>query len=260
EKLLGPRIMSGLQIPWPTLNKSLCGLQPGQLIVLLAETMRGKTSFALQIATKAALHSTSPLIWTLEMSPYSMYRRLVAQISGVAPEHRPNELTFQERDSQREAVVRLNDCPVWFDTTSDSVAAFIASMRKFRRQNRFGLAVVDYLQLIRSDGNRNRAEEVSDNSRSLKKAAMDLQIPILVLSQVDRASVKGDGEIGLHSAKNSGDIENDADVLLWIQGKEFSRDEPTDVKLHVGKQREGPAGFNVPMRFHPNTQTFQEFG
>jgi replicative DNA helicase len=87
---------------------------------------------------------------------------------------------------------------------------------------------------------------------------MDLQIPFLVLSQVDRGSVKGEGKIGLHSAKESGDIENDADVLMWIEGGALSRDMDTAVEIHVGKQREGPAGFSIPMVFHPLTQTFEE--
>jgi len=116
---------------------------------------------------------------------------------------------------------------------------------------------VDYLQLIRGSRT-NRAQEVSDNSRSLKMAAMDLGIPIVVLSQVDRSSVKGGGEISLHSGKESGDIENDADVVLWIQGGELSREQDTPISLHVGKQREGPAGFSIPMIFSPTSQTFQE--
>jgi replicative DNA helicase len=99
---------------------------------------------------------------------------------------------------------------------------------------------------------------VSENSRNLKLMAMDFNLPILVLSQVDRASVKGDGEIGLHSAKEAGDIENDADVLLWIKAKELARKEPTPVSIVVGKQREGGAGFGINMEFHPLSQTFIE--
>ena len=70
--------------------------------------------------------------------------------------------------------------------------------------------------------------------------------------------MKTGGEIGLHSAKESGDIENDADVLLWVKAGELSRDQPTTVSLHIGKQREGPAGFSIPMVFLPTSQTFQE--
>jgi replicative DNA helicase len=79
-----------------------------------------------------------------------------------------------------------------------------------------------------------------------------------VLSQVDRASVKGEGKIGIHSGKETGDIENDADVLLWIDAPELDRNQDTAVLLHVGKQREGPAGFSIPMRFRPGTQVFLE--
>jgi replicative DNA helicase len=240
-----------------SLDGPLNGIQDGQLIVLLGETSRGKTSWALQLAAAAAQQSLSPLIWGLEMSARSMFRRLVVQVSST-PLSKSAQMTFQDREAHRDAVAFLNDSPVWFDTRSRSVAAFVASLRRLRRQARLGLAVVDYLQLIRSGSHRNRADEVSDNSRALKLAAMDLEIPILVLSQVDRSSVKGDGEIGLHSAKNSGDIENDADVLLWIRAPEFSRDSPTECKIHIGKQREGPVGFEIKLTFHPVTQRFEE--
>ncbi len=157
------------------------------------------------------------------------------------------------------ASVTLDENRIYLDSDARNVGSFVAGLRRVKAQGRLGMAVVDHLQLIRSTSSRNRAQEVSENSRSLKLAAMDLDIPFLVLSQVDRSSVKGDGVIGLHSAKESGDIENDADVVMWVQsGAEFSRDQDTLVSLHVGKQREGAAGFSIPMVFRPQSQTFME--
>ncbi len=251
--LLEPRRHQGVQLPWKSLEKALCGLGPGQLVVLLAETSRGKTSMALQISASAAVQGFAPLIWTMEMSARSLFQRLVTQLSGAPSTHR--QTTFEQRDAQRIAMAQLSDYPIYFDRHSRSVSGFVASLRKTHAK----FAVVDYLQLIRGTGSRaSRAQEVSDNSRALKCAAMDLQIPILALSQVDRSSVKDGGEIGIHSGKESGDIENDADVLLWIKAGELSRDLPTTVSLHIGKQREGPAGFSIPMVFLPTSQTFQE--
>jgi len=253
SSLLEPRRHRGVQLPWKTLENALCGLGPGQLAVLMAETSRGKTSMALQISASAAVQGFAPLIWTMEMSARSLFQRLVTQISGAPSTHR--QTTFEQRDSQRIAMAQLSDHPIYFDRHSRSVSGFVAILRKTRAK--FG--VVDYLQLIRGTSTRgSRAQEVSDNSRALKCAAMDLQISILALSQVDRASVKGGGEIGIHSGKESGDIENDADVLLWVKSGELSRDQPTTVSLHIGKQREGPAGFSIPMVFLPTSQTFQE--
>jgi replicative DNA helicase len=255
DKLLGPRSTVGsIPLPWPALQRPLEGLHPGQLVVLMAATSRGKTSMALQIALHAAAHGHTPLIWTMEMSPRSLFRRLTNQLSGVAAA-RSGQLRFEEREAQRQALAMLGEQPIWFDDRSRTVGAFRAAVRRTRAK----MAIVDYLQLIRGERRGgSRAQEVSDNSRSLKLAAMDGEIPIFALSQVDRSSVKGGGEIGLHSAKESGDVENDADVVAWIKCGELSRDAPTPVAIHIGKQREGPAGFDVPMVFSPQSQTFQE--
>ncbi len=255
--LLTPRDQGGIRLPWSELNRSLCGLSAGQMVVLMAATGRGKTCMALQIATAAATQGHTPVIWNMEMGPRSLFQRMTTQISGSPATRR--KTTFQEREEQHTALAQLGDYPIYFDRSSRSVAAFTASLRQVRTQTKLGLGVVDYLGLIRGSGGKgSRAQEVSDNSRALKLAALDLGIPILVLSQVDRSSVKGGGAIGLHSAKESGDIENDADVVLWIEGGELSREQPTSVALHLGKQREGPAGFSIPMVFFPASQSFQE--
>ena len=254
DRILGPRSSSSsISLPWPRLNGALSGLEPGQVILLMAATSRGKTSIALQCAVHAAIHGHTPLIWTMEMSPRSLFRRMVSQISCFPAGS--FYMTFEERAKQRAAAAMLGDSPVWMDSQARTVAAFRASIRRTRAK----FAVVDYLQLIRSTvKSGSRAQEVSDNSRQIKLTAMDAGIPILLLSQVDRGSVKGGGEIGLHSAKESGDVENDADVVMWIKAGELSRDRNTDVSVHIGKQREGPAGFDIPMLFYPLSQTFQE--
>jgi replicative DNA helicase len=256
QTLLAGRTHGGLRLPWHRLNNALCGLSGGQMVVLMGATSRGKTSVALQVAAEAAVQGKTPIIWTMEMSPRSLFRRMVNQMSGVAGY--TSQLTIDDRASQRDAIGRLDEQPVYFDAHSRTVGSFCASVRRARAKAGVGLAIVDYLQLIRGSGAHSRAEEVSANSRAIKLAAMDLNIPFLVLSQVDRSSVKGGGEIGLHSGKESGDIENDADVVMWIKGGELSRDSETPVTLWIGKQREGAAGFGIPMAFRPQSQTFVE--
>ena len=258
DRLLGmSRGEKSVSLPWTRLDEAISGMQAGQLVVLLAETSRGKSSFALQVAASVARQGMAPLVWSLEMPARAMFRRLVTQISST-PLSKSSQLTFQERDAHREAVSFLGETPVYFDTRSRSVPAFVSSLHRLRRKARLGAGIVDYLQRIPSNKSLTRSQDVSENSRLIKQGAMDLGIPILVLSQVDRISVKNGGEISLHSAKESGDIENDADVLLWIRAPEFSRDPATSVKIHVGKQREGPVGFDIPMRFVPTTQRFEE--
>lgn len=255
-ELLKPREASGISLPWPRVQKALCGLQAGQMAVLMAATSRGKTSMALQVATCAALQGGAPVVWAMEMGEKSNFQRMVTQLSGVYATKQ--FATSEERAAHRRAVGQLEDHPIYLDTKSRSVTGFLGTLRQIRAKDTLGIAVVDHLQLIRSANNRNRAQEVSDNSRALKLAAMDMGIPFLVLSQVDRSSVKGEGQIGLHSAKESGDIENDADIVMWIDGGELDRVQDSTVSLHIGKQREGPCGFSIPMSFCPVTQSFHE--
>ena len=258
DALLSERKHSGIRLPWPRIDHALMGFGSEQMIVLMAETSRGKTSAALQCAYHAALQGIVPMIWTMEMSAESLFRRIITQMSQVSG--MSFKLTYEDREKQREAVGYLNEHPIYFDRHSRNVASFCASIRQVRAKATVGLAIVDYLQLIRSDAvnRQTRAQEVSNNSRSLKLASVDFRIPFLVLSQVDRNSVKNGGEITIHSGKESGDIENDADVLMWIKADELSRDHDTPVKMWIGKQREGPAGFGIPMMFRPLSQTFLE--
>jgi len=258
EAMFGPIQHRGLALPWGSLDDALHGIGPGQVILLMAETSRGKTSMALQIATSAAIQGYTPLIWTLEMSPFSLQRRMVTQFSGVPAGQR--FMNASELQAQRDALATFADLHIRFDDRSRSVSQFGAALRHVQgKVPKLGLGVIDYIQKIPSHGGSNRAQEVSANSRAIQMLALDMQIPMLVLSQVDRGSVKGEGKIGLHSGKESGDIENDADVVLWIDAGELSKDQPTNVTLNLGKQREGAAGFPIPMLFHPTTQVFQEY-
>jgi len=261
DALLSPRRHGEVRLPWHRLNNALSGVAGGQIIVLLGETSRGKTSLALQAGTHVSQQGKTVLIWTLEMSPYSLFRRMVNQLSGIPVGNRPTgQLSFEERDRHRMAVAHLADNPIYFDRHSRSVTSFCASIRRVAAKAKIGLVIVDYLQLIRSQvAQGTRAQQVAENSRNLKLAAMDFNLPIFVLSQVDRSSVKGkDAKIGLHSAKESGDIENDADVQLAIQAPQLARDEDTPCEIEVQKQREGACGFSIPMVFRPTSQTFME--
>ena len=215
-----------------------------------------KKLIAYQVATSAAMQQAFPVIWSLEVSAREIFQCVSQQISGVWPAK--HHLTFQERADLDMAGVILKDSPIYIDEHARNVTDFVARLRRVKQKSELGMAVVDHLQLIRGHS-RYRVQEVSDNSRALKMAARDLDIPIIVLSQVDRGSVKGDGKIGLHSAKESGDIENDADVVMWLDSEEeFSWERDTLVSLHVGKNRNGKAGVKLPMLFRPTHRSFLE--
>jgi replicative DNA helicase len=256
DALLSPRSRGTVELPFKKLDEILYGLRGGQMVVLMARTSRGKSSMAYQIATSAAIQGQCPAVWTMEVSPRDAFQCIVQQLSGVWPEK--YHLTLEERHEINMAVCQLGENLIYFDDRARNVPEFVARLRRVKQKHKLGMAVVDHLQLIRGTS-KYRAQEVSENSRALKLAAMDLDIPILVLSQVDRASVKGDGKIGLHSAKESGDIENDADVVMWLDSEEeFSWERDTVASLHIGKNRTGRAGLKLPMLFQPKRRAFAE--
>lgn len=254
DGLLNPKRVEGVRLPWDRLNGVLHGLRGGQIIVLAGDTGRGKSSAALQVTTHAMRQGKGVLYWTLEMPPRALFQRMITQMTGT--DRRNASPTFEQREAERAAVGFLHDNPVYFDRSSRTVSGFCAAVRQVKQKTRLGLVVVDYLQLIRASGHaESRTREVGENSRSLKLAAMDFDVPFMVLSQFTRP--KEGQRPNIHNLKESGDIENDADVILIIMSGELSPTESSASSIYVGKQREGPAGFDIPMIWHPQSQSFQ---
>lgn len=261
DALLSPRRNHGIRLPWKRLDTALCGLHPDQLVLLAAHTRHGKTSFALQVATHAAEQGAGVLIFSLEMDPGRLFRRMVNQISGLDYDQQRNGSLFrEEREAEIIAANWICERPIYFDESSFTVAAMHAAIRQTKLKHQIGLVVVDYLQLIRGIGRQeNRAVEVGANSRALKLAAKEFHLPFLVLSQFNRESAKEGRKPEIHDLKASGDIENDSDVVLLLRP-----DDPKDnadvrrAEINVAKQREGPSGMDIPLMFHSHCQRFKE--
>ncbi len=253
EEILRPQKAESIRLPWNHLDNALKGLRAGQNVILAADTGRGKTSAACQIATHTARQGKSVLYWSMEMPARALFSRMVCQLTGQS--RAGWHPTFEEREREREAVAVLCDTPIYFDCHSRTIPAFCASIRQVRQKAKLGLVVVDYLQLIRAAGRaESRTREVGENSRALKLAAMDFSLPFVVLSQFSRQ--KDGAKPSIHSLKESGDVENDADVILLFIAGELSKDAPTPVEVFIGKQREGSAGWGVPLIFYPQSQSF----
>jgi replicative DNA helicase len=250
DAILNPSQGNGVRLPWERLNYAISGgLQGGQDIVIAADTGRGKTSMACQIATHALRQGVAVHYCSLEMPKREIYRRIVTQMIGGKAR------TRKEREKERAMYQWIYERPIIFDDTARTVPALCAHIRQTMRHAKLGLVVVDHLGHLRSAGrSESRTREVGENSRSLKLAALDFNLPFLVLSQFHR----GDGDDrSIHGLKESGDIENDADLILLVKMPEVVGDTPTPCNVHIGKQRQGPAGFDVPMVFHPVSQTFE---
>jgi replicative DNA helicase len=195
--ILSARIARGVPFPWEWLNNSTCGMLPSELWVLAGHTSSGKSSAAIQTAVHVArTQSKAVPIFTMEMDDVSVFQRAVWQLSRVDSEQAKRDLlTAEERKRTAEVLGMLVELPLYFDQDSFSVLEIHARLRRLRTRGPLGLIVVDYLQLLR-DGNRHntRAEAVGANARALKLIAGEFQCPLLLLSQFNRDSARGQSQ------------------------------------------------------------------
>jgi replicative DNA helicase len=227
----------------------------------------GKTAFCLNVTTQAAVDGFGVAVFSLEMSKEALVQRMLCAEARVDSQA-VRRGTLRDPDFTRlaRAAGILQSCPVWID---DSPALTLLEMRsKARRlkvENDVRLIVVDYLQLMRSpEYSENRVQEVSDISRSLKGLARELKVPVIALSQLSRASEQRGGERRpiLSDLRDSGAIEQDADVVLFIHRPEMYQKEDSEgnslegmAEVIVGKHRNGPTGL-VNLYFHKQFTRF----
>jgi replicative DNA helicase len=257
------REVTGLATHFKDFDRMTSGLQSGELIIIAARPSMGKTAWAINIAQQAALNDGKVVgIFSLEMSSESLLRRMLASEAFV--NMRKIQSGFISRDDQDaliNAAAKLTESHIFIDDTPGiSLAEMRAKARRLQQQRGLDLIVVDYLQLMSATlpgaaGKRheNRTQEVSAISRGLKTLAKELHIPVVALSQLSRASEQrgGDKKPMLSDLRESGSIEQDADVVAFIHrdsyyNKDENGDEDPDSKgkaeIIIAKQRNGPTG------------------
>ena len=245
------RRVTGLPTGYTELDNQTSGLQPSELIILAARPSMGKTALALNIAENVALRQQQPVaVFSLEMSKESLLQRLIGSQARI-DSHRFRTGQLGKDDWQRivSGLAVLGDAPLWIDDSAAStVLEMNAKARRLKKDKGLALVVVDYLQLITAHGRfGNRTEEVSYISRALKGMAKELQVPVVVLSQLTRAPAREEREPQLADLRESGAIEQDADVVLFIHRPHFYKsDAPEEDRaktdLIIAKQRNGPTG------------------
>ncbi len=262
------RRITGLATGYAGLDNETAGLQPSELIILAARPSMGKTALALNIAENVALRHREPAaIFSLEMSKESLLLRLLASESRVdAHKFRTGHLGRDDWGKITTALRDLGDAPLWIDdSASSTVMEMGAKARRLKRDRGLSLMIVDYLQLVvpSTRGRQsNRQEEVSSISRALKGLAKELKIPILVLSQLTRAPEREERKPQLADLRESGAIEQDADVVLFINRPNFYKtdlpdEERAKAELIIAKQRNGPTG-NLNFVFLSRHTRFEE--
>ena len=240
------------------------GLHPQEMIVLAARPSVGKTSFAMNIAENAAcginktnFKKTGVLVFSLEMGADQLAMRLLCCRAKVSL-HRIRDGFCDPAEQKRLAVAakELKDAPIWIDDSgSTKILELRAKARRLTQKASIGLIVVDYLQLIAGDSKLPRENQIADISRQIKAMAKELKIPVLVLSQLNRESEKEKRDPRLSDLRESGSIEQDADVVMMLSRPRRSEEDrdgdpgdaqlPSDfehIKLIIAKQRNGPTG------------------
>ena len=269
-----PGGMTGLGTGLSDLDEQLGGLNRSDLIILAARPSMGKSALATNIAFAAAKAGAAVGIFSLEMSAEQLANRIVAEQAGVASERvRRGQLTSAQFDRVLSVAAELERLPIYMDDTPAlSVSALRTRARRQKRTHGLDLVIVDYLQLIDGGKRRqeNRVQEVSETSRGLKALAKELDVPVLALSQLSRAvEQRADKRPQLADLRESGSIEQDADVVIFIYREEYylERGSQEDrarlgevagrAELHVAKQRHGPTGL-VRVMFDGATTRFSD--
>lgn len=249
--------ITGVPTGFPKMDKATRGWQDGDLIILGARPSVGKTALALKIAEHAALNTIKPVtvgVWSLEMQAVFLALRMLSAKSKITL----NKLQTGELDDntmrllETEGYEKLRKAPIWFDDGDRiTLRSLRAKARKLKKNENLGLIIIDYLQLMEGDDddgkNGNREREISKISRGLKRLAKELKVPIIALSQLTRDSDKNVGwnnAPGISSLRESGAIEQDADLILMLYGpndeeKKKDPDLEGKRKLKIGKQRNG---------------------
>lgn len=227
-------------------------MRPGELIIIAARPAMGKTALALNIAHHVAAKAQKAVaLFSLEMSKESLLTRLLCAAARVdSQKFRAGFLNQSERRQLQMAAAELVEAPLFIDdTASTNIMDIHAKVKRLKAEHGLGLVVLDYLQLMSSRGRfDNRVQEVSSYSRGLKLMAKELEVPVIALSQLSRApdTRQGDHRPQLSDLRESGSIEQDADVVNFIFREEVYKPDRTDLKglaeLIIAKQRSGPTG------------------
>lgn len=262
------RIITGLETGFPDFDKITTGFQGGEMIILAARPGMGKTALALNMATYAAMHTKKAVaIFNLEMPAEMLINRMISSCVGL-DSYKLQTGMMQEKDWKRynEAMSQLSDTNIYIEDDSGvTISEIRAKCRRLANSSDgLGLVVIDYLQLVNTGNKRveSRQVEVSEISRLLKTMALELNVPVIALSQLSRSAEKREGnQPMLADLRESGSLEQDADMVLFINRKDYF-DKAKDfnqkvvpAELIIAKHRKGGLG-TIEMMFELNIGKF----
>lgn len=256
---------TGVPSGYHDLDNMTAGFQNSDFIVLAARPSMGKTAFALNIAQNIAIRQNIPvIIFSLEMSKVQLAQRVVCAEAEIdAQRVRMGDLQINEWEKMGAKLNDLHAAPLYIDDTAGmSVSDIRAKCRRFKMKNpNLGLILIDYLQLIEDRSSNDRNQQISTISRGLKGLARELDVPIIALSQLSRkVEDRTDKRPMLSDLRESGAIEQDADVVMFIFREEYYDKENPELKnkaqIIIAKQRNGPTG-SFELIFQGSTTKFK---
>ena len=259
--------ITGMETGFKDFDQQTSGLQKSDLIIAAGRPSMGKTAFAMNIAGHVAVEKQMPVaVFSMEMSNEQLAMRLISSIAEVNLQSvRTGQLNDDDWPKLTNAISKLSDSPLFIDETPAlSPTDLRARVRRLaREQGQLSLIVIDYLQLMQvPESSESRANEVSEISRSLKSLAKELNVPVLALSQLNRSlEQRTDKRPKMSDLRESGSIEQDADLIVFIYRDEVYNEESPDkgtAEIIIAKQRNGPIGTNR-LTFKGNITRFENF-
>ena len=251
-------VITGVSTGMDRFDEETSGLQKSDLIIVAGRPSMGKTSFAMNIAENSAIKSKCPVaVFSLEMPGDQLAMRMIASLGRINLKSlRTGDLTDDDWPRITSALGILSESPIYVDYTPGLTPTELrAKARRLKRENGLGMIIIDYLQLMEAGGGQgeNRATELSTISRALKSLAMELQVPVVALSQLNRSLEQRPNKRPVMSdLRESGAIEQDADLIVFIYRDEvYYKEESEDkgiAEIIIAKQRNGPIG-SVRMAF-----------
>lgn len=258
--------ITGVSTGFGDLDQMTSGLQPADLVIVAGRPSMGKTSFAMNMAEEVAVGQKLPVaIFSMEMPGEQLALRMISSLGRInAQRVRTGKLADEDWPRLTHAIGMLAEAPIYIDDTPAlSPIELRARARRLKREHGLGLIVIDYLQLMQStEINENRATEISAITRSLKSLAKELHVPVIALSQLNRSlEQRPDKRPIMSDLRESGAIEQDADVIFFIYRDEVYKEDSPDkgtAEIIIGKQRNGPTG-RVRLTFLGEITRFENY-
>lgn len=258
--------VTGISSNFTEFDKMTSGFHPSDLVIIAARPSMGKTAFVLNLALSSAVkQKKGVLIFSLEMSNSQIFQRLISAEAKVPMKKLRNGfLDPEEWAKVGVATGRLAESPIFIaDVPNVTVLEIRAIARRLKAEGKLDMILIDYLQLIKGrERSDNRQQEISDISRTLKGLARELNVPVIALSQLSRATEqRSDRRPMLSDLRDSGAIEQDADVVIFLYRDEYYNEESEHkglAEVIIGKQRNGPVG-TVYLRFFNEITKFEDY-